>query len=115
MEIPIVRRAATSVALRPIRSPRWPNSAAPIGRAINAIAKVAKDWSTAALPIPAGKTGEGKQSLRQSHRYKNQNSIVVPTRLANKTRALELVATSVVAAVVVDDAMGNLTLRKNKY
>ena len=115
MEIPIVRRAAISVALRPIRSPRWPNSAAPIGRAINAIAKVAKDWSTAALPLPAGKTGEENNHCGSRIDIKIKNSIVVPTRLANKTRALELVATSVVAAVVVDDAMGNLTLRKNKY
>ncbi len=39
----MVSKAASNVALRPIRSPKCPKSAAPIGRAIKAIAKVAKD------------------------------------------------------------------------
>ena len=43
VEIPMVNNAATKVALRPIRSPKCPNNAAPIGRAIKAIAKVASD------------------------------------------------------------------------
>ena len=33
VDSPIVSSAATSVALRPMRSPKWPNSAEPIGRA----------------------------------------------------------------------------------
>ena len=40
-----------------------------------------------------------------------KNSMVVPTRLANKTRVLEFVAISGFAVVVVDD-INNLTLLK---
>src|ERR1022692_751568 len=47
VEMPIVNNAVTSVALRPTRSPKWPNSAEPIGLAKNANAKVAKDCKTA--------------------------------------------------------------------
>jgi hypothetical protein len=50
-----VSNAATNVALRPIRSPKCPNSAAPIGRAIKAIAKVASDCKTAAPHYWQGK------------------------------------------------------------
>ncbi|GEM_PF-2253635 len=55
VEIPMVMSAATSVALRPTLSPKWPNNAPPMGRAKNAIAKVAKDWRSAELPSLAGK------------------------------------------------------------
>jgi hypothetical protein len=47
VETPMVKSAATSVALRPTRSPKCPNNAEPIGRAKNASAKVAKDCSVA--------------------------------------------------------------------
>ena len=40
MEIPIVIRATTSVVLRPILSPKWPNSMEPNGRARNETANV---------------------------------------------------------------------------
>ena len=52
MEIPIVSSEATRVALRPTRSPKWPKTAEPIGRAIKAIAKVASDCSVAAAGSP---------------------------------------------------------------
>ena len=39
VDTPIVSSAATSVVLRPTRSPKWPKSADPIGRARNAIAE----------------------------------------------------------------------------
>jgi hypothetical protein len=39
----MVSSAATSVVLRPTRSPKCPKSAEPIGRARNAIANVASD------------------------------------------------------------------------
>ena len=58
----MVSRAATSVALRPIRSPRCPKIAAPIGRAIKAMAKVASDLSTAAPSLLSGKNKWGKIS-----------------------------------------------------
>ena len=59
---PIVNSAATSVALRPMRSPKWPKSAAPSGRAKKASAKVASDSKTAALGLELGKNNFGKTS-----------------------------------------------------
>jgi hypothetical protein len=56
---PIVNSAATSVALRPIRSPKWPNSAEPTGRATNASANVASDCSVAVVALPGGKNSRG--------------------------------------------------------
>ncbi|HUU35277.1 MAG TPA: hypothetical protein VMW48_14530 [Vicinamibacterales bacterium] len=60
MDRPIVSRAATSVVLRPTRSPKWPNSPEPIGRATNAMAKVASDASVAVVGSEAGKNSAGK-------------------------------------------------------
>src|SRR5262249_16182328 len=59
---PIVSNAATSVVLRPTRSPKCPNSAEPIGRAKNAIANVARDASVAAVGSEGGKNNFGKTS-----------------------------------------------------
>ena len=55
----MVSSAATSVALRPMRSPKWPNTAEPIGRATNASAKVANDCKVAVAASPAGKNNFG--------------------------------------------------------
>jgi hypothetical protein len=62
VEMPIVSSAATSVALRPTRSPKWPNTAEPIGRAKNARAKVASDCSVAEAGSAAGKNSAGNTS-----------------------------------------------------
>ena len=51
----MVSSAATSVVLRPTRSPKWPKSAEPIGRAKNAIANVASEASVAEAGSDAGK------------------------------------------------------------
>ena len=59
---PIVSSAATRVALRPMRSPKWPNRAEPTGRAKNASAKVASDCSLAVCGSPAGKNSCGNTS-----------------------------------------------------
>ena len=59
---PMVISAATKVAFRPMRSPKWPNNAAPIGRAKNASAKVANDSSVAAVGLDMGKKSLGKTS-----------------------------------------------------
>ena len=64
VETPIVRSAATSVVLRPMRSPKWPKSAEPIGRATKAIANVASDASVADAGSDAGK----KQAREHEHR-----------------------------------------------
>ena len=58
--MPIVSSAATSVALRPTRSPKCPNSMAPTGRAKNAIENVAKDCSVAVVASALGKNNCGK-------------------------------------------------------
>lgn len=64
--MPIVSSAATSVALRPMRSPKWPNTAEPTGRAKNAIANVASDCRVAAqaLRYTKGRPHEYRSSPR---------------------------------------------------
>ena len=56
----MVSSAATSVALRPMRSPKCPKSAEPIGRAKKAIAKVASEASVAEAGSVEGKNNLGK-------------------------------------------------------
>jgi hypothetical protein len=62
VDSPMVRSDATRVVLRPTRSPKWPNSAEPIGRARNAIANVAREASVADAGSDAGKKRLGKTS-----------------------------------------------------
>ena len=59
---PMVISAATSVALRPFRSPKCPNNAAPNGLAKKASAKVASDSSVAIAGSEAEKNNLGKTS-----------------------------------------------------
>jgi len=58
--IPMVRRDATSVALRPTRSPKCPKMREPRGRAINAKPNVANEDSSAAVASALGKKSAGK-------------------------------------------------------
>ena len=58
----MVSSAVTSVALRPIRSPKCPNSSEPTGRAKNASARVASDSSVEVVGSPFGKNSFGKTS-----------------------------------------------------
>jgi hypothetical protein len=60
VESPMVVSAMTSVFFRPARSPKWPKSAPPIGRAKNAIPKVASDARTDVAGSVAGKKSFGK-------------------------------------------------------
>ena len=60
VENPIVNKAATRVAFRPMRSPKCPNSADPIGRAKNAIANVASEAKIEDAGSDAGKKSFGK-------------------------------------------------------
>jgi hypothetical protein len=57
---PIVNRAMTNVAFRPIRSPKCPKRAEPMGRARNAMPKVASDASVAEAGFDDGKKSRGK-------------------------------------------------------
>jgi hypothetical protein len=62
VEMPMVSKAVTKVVLRPTRSPKWPNSAEPIGRAKNASANVTRDCSDAVAGSEEGKNSRGKTS-----------------------------------------------------
>ncbi|MNW13945.1 hypothetical protein D3C71_2120330 [compost metagenome] len=62
VEMPMVIRAATSVALRPTLSPKWPKITAPNGRAKKAMEKVAKDASMADVGSDVGKKRCGNTS-----------------------------------------------------
>ncbi len=62
VETPMANSASTSVRLRPMRSPKCPNSAAPMGRARNAMAKVARDARVDAAGSVFGKKSRGKTS-----------------------------------------------------
>ncbi len=44
--MPVTSKVAIKVALRPIRSPKWPKIAAPIGRPTNPTKKMLNAWST---------------------------------------------------------------------
>ncbi len=57
---PIKSSEPTSVALRPMRSPKWPNTTEPKGRAIKATPNVAIDAKRAVLPPAEAKNKSGK-------------------------------------------------------
>ena len=58
----MVNKALTSVALRPMRSPKWPKMAEPNGRAKNASANATKDCNMPAVGSDDGKNAFGKTS-----------------------------------------------------
>lgn len=60
--MPIVSRDATSVALRPNLSPKWPNTTAPIGRATIAAPKTANEERSDVVSSPVGKNSTGNTS-----------------------------------------------------
>ncbi len=60
VESPMVESAITSVVLRPMRSPKWPKSAEPMGLARNAMPKVASEARRAEAGSDAGKKSAGK-------------------------------------------------------
>ena len=62
VEMPVVSCAAMTVVLRPMRSPKCPNTTAPRGRAKKARAKVANDCSLATRGSSAGKNRLGNIS-----------------------------------------------------
>ncbi len=52
----------TSIFLRPILSPKWPNTTPPTGRAKNPTPNVAKDSSVAIKGLCSGKNNFGNTS-----------------------------------------------------
>jgi hypothetical protein len=59
---PTSRRVATSMGLRPQRSPKWPKNNPPNGLAKNPTAKVAKDANVPAVASYLGKKSGPKIS-----------------------------------------------------
>jgi hypothetical protein len=60
VETPMVESAMTRVVLRPMRSPKWPKRVEPMGRAKNAMPKVAREARRAEAGSDAGKKSAGK-------------------------------------------------------
>ena len=60
--MPIVRSEATRVPLRPMRSPKCPNTIDPIGRAMNAVPNAANDASSDVVGSLLGKNSAGNTS-----------------------------------------------------
>ncbi|WP_285126276.1 hypothetical protein [Propionibacterium freudenreichii] len=59
----MVSSDANRVALRPARSPKWPNSTDPRGRATKATPKVASEASRAPLPPEEWKNSSGNTEM----------------------------------------------------
>ena len=84
---PIISRVAINVALRPMRSPKWPNIAAPIGLPTNPMKNTPNAWRT---PIngddPGKNTFPNTSPVTAPYNRKSYHSIVVPIVLANMAR-----------------------------
>src|ERR671937_1281932 len=83
---PINKRVAIRVDLRPMRSPRWPKSAPPKGRATKPTRKVNRDRR-----VPTSGTDSGKKTLGKTsaaivpYRKKSYHSMAVPAVLEKIT------------------------------
>jgi len=86
---PMIIMVATSVFLRPTRSPMCPKISPPTGRATNPAAKVAK--VAKASSVPTAGSAPGKKSLGNTrpaavpYKKKSYHSTLVPTRLETTT------------------------------
>jgi hypothetical protein len=60
--IPIMRSESTSMALRPILSPKWPKTSPPMGRATKPTAYVEAEASLPAVSLNSGKKSAGNMS-----------------------------------------------------
>ena len=58
----MVTREMTSIFLRPTRSPKWPNTMPPMGRARKPTPRVAKESSAPMSGLVFGKNNLGKTS-----------------------------------------------------
>ena len=61
---PMVTMVTRKVYLRPMRSPRWPNTRAPSGRTPKPAPKVARLASSWAVSLPGGKNSSPKNMAR---------------------------------------------------
>src|SRR5262249_56329179 len=78
--IPINMRVATSVLLRPMRSPKWPKIMAPTGRAANPTAWVPNESKRPAYGELPGKKRSGKtRAAAVPDRKKTDHSMGGPT------------------------------------
>ena len=107
--MPVTSNVTIKVALRPIRSPQWPNIAAPIGRPTKPTKKTLNASSTPTIGSDWGKKSLPKTSpVTWPYSRKSYHSIVVPTVLAITARrkcALCSVSESppaVISAVVIE-------------
>ncbi|GAA3093264.1 hypothetical protein GCM10020001_005920 [Nonomuraea salmonea] len=62
VEPPVSSSDRTSIDLRPIRSPKWPMTAAPIGRTMKPAANADREASVAASGSDSGKKSRGNTS-----------------------------------------------------
>src|SRR5262249_32950933 len=73
-----------------MRSPKWPNTKPPIGRAMNPTAYGAKEAMVPAKGSRAGKNSSLNTSAAAvPYKKKSYHSIVVPMKLAKTTRVTE--------------------------
>ena len=97
---PITRSDATSIALRPTRSPKWPHSTPPNGRARIPTPSVAKPASVPDAGESVTKncvvntSGTAVEKMKKSY-----HSIVVPIALATATRRSCVTSTPTVVAI----------------
>jgi hypothetical protein len=83
---PMMSSDRTSIDLRPMRSPKWPKTMPPSGRAAKPTPKVASAASVPMVGSTFGKNSLSKMSAAAvPYRKKSYHSIVVPTKLARAT------------------------------
>jgi hypothetical protein len=98
---PISSRVATSVDLRPMRSPKWPKMIPPSGRATKPAVNVRKDRISPINGSTLGKNSAGNtRAAITPYRKKSYHSMVVPTVLAITASIRALLPTVASAEVV---------------
>src|SRR5215813_413174 len=89
VDTPIIASVAIKEVLRPRRSPKWPNIAAPIGLAANPTKYVENESSVPTNGSDCGKYFCGKTSAAATpYRKKSYHSIDVPTADATIARTI---------------------------
>jgi hypothetical protein len=88
---PISSRVITSI-VRPILSPKWPNTTPPTGQATKPNPKVANEASVPAKRLNCGKKSFGKITAEAvPYTKKSYHSTAVPIKLASATRRIDTV------------------------